>query len=189
MMADVPADKLRELAAKAVSCYMRRVRYLDRGELEQVAAVAMLEAARYYDPARNNSLGAYLWPVALSSIGKAMRKASAPVSAGKRLDALAETVAVPTDEALRTHSHPAPMPDTALDVAELAHRVRARLAELIGKDGIPFALSTFTGEWSPSETAAYHGLDVRDVYRMRQAVRLRVLADAELYALWKERVR
>lgn len=181
---DTRVEHMRKIAAKAASRYMRAAQWMGRDELEQTAVADMIGAHESFDPTRGVDFGALMWRVAISAIRRAVLKARSPASASCH-DAVE----------LREHRREPVEDDTVVEAAtpesdvareELCARIRARLTELVGAEGVPFTIGVLTKEFTPREIADQHGVSVQHVYRLQQRVRLLVYRDLQLFTMWQQ---
>jgi len=179
-----------QLVKMEQACRAAAKRY-DRGrgvheDLEQAAWVEVLKAVRTFDSGKCDFYP-YVWTIALRACKRESAQLALPLSGLKHRPEMANGVR-------RCALHDDIRADGRADAgdayarAAFEHRVRERLLELVGAEGLPFALAVLSGEHQPAAIAAYHGTNSRAVQKLAGRVRKLCRNDAELHKLWKENI-
>jgi DNA-directed RNA polymerase specialized sigma24 family protein len=160
--------------------YGRLVAWLDARELEQEAAVAMLEAQRTWRAGGGANLATYQTRAVVFRLKRFVDRERSPVSASTnyvpnlrglvRADVRAIDDEIAPHTTLRIEDH--------LDLQRAADELRAIMA--MQSDG---AREVLLGETKPAQVAHDLGLPVATVYRQTQAARLALTESPRLRAL------
>lgn len=179
-----------QLAAGIAGRFGRRVWWSSVEDMEQTALLAMVEAARTFDPAVGMPWKGYARAAAVRAIWYSIWRDSAPVSAGQRE---VRNLAGLHRQDLDSHAGmtlPAAdaWPDQAYDSADWHTRAAAVIADRLAAmgDGAAIALEVLIEEERPRHVAARHGMDASKVHRLAAQARRRIAMDPYSYELWKE---
>jgi DNA-directed RNA polymerase specialized sigma24 family protein len=187
-MTPTPAQlaKMEEACRAAAKRYDRK-----RGvqeDLEQAAWVEVLKAVRTFDPAKCDFFP-FVWTVALRACKRESTQIDLPLSGLKHRPANVNGVhRAAVHDNIRADGHGRVDLQDMYTRAAFDHRVRERLLELVGDEGLPFALAVLSGEHQTGAIAAYHKVDVAEVRKLAGRVRKLCKGDEKLYRLWRENV-
>ena len=180
--------------AKVARRYHSKCPWFSAEELAQAAWPDVLVALDSHDEARA-SLAWFVAEVARRAMLRHVFALGSCVSGTKhrpdvvahvrRVPAYSQDPGSPLDGA---RALPAAPDDPERDVGEAAWRaeVRARVQAVLGAAGAAFAFGVVTGEHTPADVAAHHGVSLGRAKEASRAVRAALLADPALYTLWKD---
>lgn len=177
------ADDVLEIAKKVARRYARRCWWASREDLEQEASLAVMQAARTFDPHVGVPFKGYAHRAAVNALGPYLWRQSSPVSETfHRLKTLAGVVHTELKEAY--HLASPDRPDLMLEEAQWRQQVRERVLALAQEtpDGQLAMALLLEGE-----AAAEDDQPRQSVYRASARIRGKIRIDWELYSLWKER--
>lgn len=169
------------LAKSVAAAYRRKVWWADREDLEQEAALQIVDAERNFDPRVGVPRTAYLRRAAVLGCRNALLAASAPVSARRKEELKGLHRAPLTDE----HVDPAPGPEEEVGRARWLNAVADRLFALAMEDEeVAVGLQMLRMEVQPSTYAERSGLPRKVLYRCRRKAKEAVARDRQLFELW-----
>lgn len=169
---------VRSIAAR----YKRRCWWADVQDLEQVGFLAVLEAAKRWEPEVGVPRDAYLIKAIVFAMKRELWKNSAPVSGGlhRPEEQLAGLVRAPVDN----EAHAATSdPEQDLINAQWRAIIRSSLLQRFS----PVVVDILLEERTSKEVAQSTGVPVRSVYNETASARAQIAGDVKLWNLLKER--
>lgn len=181
-----PVVEAANIAARVANRYARRVFWADPDDLEQEAMVAALNAVQLYDESMGIPFAAYVARACMRQVGRAVLRASAPVSSRRRDKRLIGLQRVPLCEELE---EAAPWADAVLVDADWKFRVHEQLDFVLNAgqgDQARVALRVLLDEEKPARVAEELGLPVARVYKITERARSRLAGNECLFHMLKE---
>jgi DNA-directed RNA polymerase specialized sigma24 family protein len=182
------AMELDSIAREISARYKKLAPWTNFDDLRQTAWVAIMLAARTF----NQEMGAfttYAGRAIVLCLSRESWKLHAPVSeAVHRLHTLrdARTVGIDDESESRPFVAPEPSPEKQIGEQAWLFRVRGQLSALLDPVDAKLALPILTGEKKSADVAREHDLPVKEVYRITERARKRIMFDPVLYKLWME---
>ena len=179
------SPELLKLMRCAARRYKRKCWWADQRELEQQAALALVEAHRSYDPQTGIPFEGYAWRAVINQLHGAVLRESAPVSASAhKLPDLKGLFREALDEGL---VDPRADPYRVLAALQREARVRSALDEILsGERDHQIARDVLLREMEPREVARWRRVPVQRVYAVVRRVKNRIGKSYACWMLWRE---
>lgn len=186
MPADYEAEASR-IATRVSWAYARRCKWADQKDLENQCWLIAIEVYWQYvdqgcefeSPEAYSTL-AYV--ACMRQMSRVLPRMQAPVFCSdhdvKKMSALTRAVSLETALVLRDEQERA---DKSLIIAELRHKIRQRIFQLMGSEpAVEASTSVFLDGFKPAEVAKIRGLDVSAIYKCNDWLINLSRADQEL---------
>lgn len=153
-------------------------------DVEQVAALAAVVAAKSFDPTQGTAFSSYAFTCAYRQVGAFLWSQSAIHAPPKKLSELRETTGVEYDDGL--HVSPDPTPEANLGRRRWEESVRRQLRHLLSDTEQEVLLRVVVKEQNTTVVANDLGLPARTVRQAFERAREVLQGNAMMFELWRE---
>lgn len=165
-------------------------RRIDKNDLTQVGLLACVIAYKTYDRLKNNSLGAYLYGVAIKAMGNYICDNGTVLSRpAYGTEPIAESIAKEStkdvEDVLR-HATYEVNQEAAIDRKRRVSAIRAELRRILTLNERRIGVRVIITEEAPSQLTKEYNIPVTRMYRIIRDTKRKIEKNSVLYEIWKE---